>query len=607
MADEVDPESFETGENTILHEAIEALRAGDRVRARDLLTRMLKTDQNNAAYWVWLSAAVETQKERVYCLQSALRIDPQNAAAKRGLVLFGALPPDDSIPPFPVNRPRLWEDKLVIPKEPREQKRGWANPLTRVFIILGIAAAVLGLFVGGYMLLPKSAKPALFRGTSTRRPTWTITLTPSKTPLIRSATPTFLGPTPLAFFLAKTYTPTPLYVVTQHPPLTRASFTAGLRSLAQGNYETARVQFQEVLKTEPDAGDVYYYIGESFRAQGNYRAARDNYQQSINRDPGFAPAFVGRARVNLDMNPDADVIGDLNQAISLDPRYAEAYIERGRYEVSRNPASAEADLVTALEITPDSALAYLYLAQAQLGRGENGAALESALRANQIDLTLVPVYLALARAYIATGRSQEAVGVLQTYTVFAPNDTSAFLSLGTAYNAASQYQPAVDILDKALAADRRNAEAYFQRGFAYLNLEKPSLAVADFRLAVTYDPKDFDSYLGLARAYDMQGKPGDAYMQAEQYALPLAKSDPSKAQVYYWESIFLNEMKNVLGERESWTRLIMLPPDVMPPEWRTEAFQHLGITATPTKTLLPTITRTKTLRPTVTPTITKTP
>ena len=607
MADETDPDSFETGENTILREAIEALRAGDRVRARDLLTRMLKTDQNNATYWVWLSAAVDTQKERVYCLQSALRIDPQNAAAKRGLVLFGALPPDDSIPPFPVNRPRVWEDKLVIPKEPQEKKRGWANPLTRVFIILGIAVAVLGLFVGGYMLLPKGAKPAFIRGTSTRRPTWTITLTPSKTPLIRSATPTFLGPTPLAFFLAKTYTPTPLYVVTQHPPLTRASFTAGLRSLAQGNYETARVQFQEVLKTEPDAGDVYYYIGESFRAQGNYRAARDNYQQSINRDPGFAPAFVGRARVNLDMNPDADVIGDLDQAISLDPRDAEAYIERGRYEVSHNPASAEADLEAALEITPDSALAYLYLAQAQLGRGENGAALESALRANQIDMTLVPVYLALARTYIATGRSQEAVGVLQTYTVFAPNDTSAFLSLGTAYNAASQYQPAVDILDKALAADRRNAEAYFQRGFAYLNLEKPSLAAADFRLAVTYDPKDFDSYLGLARAYDMQGKPGDAYMQAEQYALPLAKSDSSKAQVYYWESIFLNEMKNDLGERESWTRLIMLPPDVMPPEWRAEAFQHLGITATPTKTLLPTITRTKTLRPTVTPTITKTP
>ena len=599
MADEVDPESFESGENTILREAIEALRTGDRARARDLLTRMLKTDQNNASYWIWLSAAVETQKERLYCLQSALKIDPQNVAAKRGLIMFGALPPDDSVHPFPVNRPRIWEDKLVIPKEPREQKRGWANPLTRVFMILGIAVVVLGLFVGGYMLLPKGVRPAIFR-TPTRRPTITITLTPSATPLFRTPTPTFLGPTPLAFFLAKTYTPTPLYAVTQHPPLTRASFDAGLRSLAQGNYDTARVQFQEVLKSEPNAGDAYYYIGESYRAQGDFRSARDSYQEAINRDPGFAPAFVGRARANLGLNPDADVISDLNNAVSLDPRYAEAYIERGKYQISRNPTSAESDLSNALELTPDSALAYLYLAQAQLTLGENDAALESALRANQIDMTLVPVYLALAQAYIATGETQQAVGVLQTYTIFAPNDTGAFLSLGQAYNAAKQYQAAVDILDKALAADRRNAEGYYQRGFAYLNLDKPTLAAADFKLAVTYDVLDFDSFLGLARAYDMQGKPGDAYMQAEQNALPLAKSDSSKAQVYYWESIFLNEMKDDLGERASWTRLIALPADVMPPEWRTQAFEHLGITPTPTKTLIPTITKTRTLRPSVT-------
>jgi tetratricopeptide (TPR) repeat protein len=596
MADEEDLESLGSGENTILREAIEALRLGDRVRARDLLTRMLKTDQNNAIYWIWLSAAVETQKERLYCLQSALRIDPQNAAAKRGLLLLGALPPDDSVPPFPVNRPRLWEEKLVIPKEPQEKKRGWANPVTRVFMILGIAVIVLGLFIGGTMLLPKVAKPAFF-SSPTRRPTITITLTSSATPLVRTPTPTFLGPTPLSFFLAKTYTPTPLYAVTQHPILTRASFEAGLRSLAKGNYDTARVQLREVLKSEPGAADVYYYIGESYRAQGEYRTARDNFQEAINRDPGFAPAFLGRAQANLGLNPDADVISDLNGAINLDPKYAEAYIERGKYQVSRNPSAAKSDLKTAIEITPDSALAYLYLAQAQLSLNENDAALESALVANRIDMTLIPVYLALARAYIATGQTQQAVGVLQTYTIFAPDDTSAFLSLGTAYNAAGLYQSAVDILNKALASDRRNAEAYFQRGYAYLNLEKPSLAVADFKSAVAYDSLDFDSHLGLARAYDMQGLPGNAYMQAEKNALPLAKTDYTKAQVYYWESIFLGEMKDIPGERASWYRLIMLPADVMPEEWRAQAFQHLNITPTSVPTKIPTKIPSKTPTP----------
>ena len=596
MADDMDLESLEGGENTILREAIEALRLGDRARSRDLLTRMLKTDQNNATYWVWLSAAVDTQKERLYCLQSALRIDPQNAAAKRGLTMLGGLPPDDSVQPFPVNHPRSWEEKLVIPKEVHEKKRGWANPVTRVFIILGIAVGVVGLFIGGYMLMPKNARPVL-RPTWTKRGTATATLTPSKTPSVRTPTPTFMGPTPLSFFLAKTYTSTPIYAVTQHPVMSRASFDAGLRSLAQGKYDTARVQFEDVLKNEPNSADTLFFIGETYRAQGDPYKARDYYQEAINHNATFAPGFLGRAQANLEINPEAEVISDLDEAVRLDSNYSEAYVERGKYQLSRNLLAAEEDLNTAIELNPNSALALLYLSQAQLANHESAAALESAIRANQLDLTLVPVYLALARAYIATGQTEKAVSPLQTYTVYAPTDSSAFLSLGIAYNAAGMYQPAVDILAKAIGADRKNAEAYFQRGWAYLNMEQSTEAIADFKLAVAYDPTDYDSFVGMARAYYQQGKAGDAYIIAETNALPLAKSDPTKAQVYYWESIFLDAMGDPAGERASWYRLIALPPDVMPVEWRTEAFKQLGITATPTKTLPRTPTPTKTKRP----------
>ena len=114
-------------EDTMLQEAIQALRQKDRARARDMLTRLLKAEQNNATYWVWMSAAVDSQKERLYCLQTALKLDPGNATAKRGLILLGALPPDDSIPPFPLNRPRLWEERLAAPEEEKPKKRSWAK------------------------------------------------------------------------------------------------------------------------------------------------------------------------------------------------------------------------------------------------------------------------------------------------------------------------------------------------------------------------------------------------------------------------------------------------------------------------------------------------
>ena len=94
----------------MFQEAQTALGSGDRARARDLLTRLIKADAANSLYWVWMSAAVETSKERIYCLNEALKHDPQNLAARRGLIGLGALPPDPA---------------LVIPLE--KQRRDWES------------------------------------------------------------------------------------------------------------------------------------------------------------------------------------------------------------------------------------------------------------------------------------------------------------------------------------------------------------------------------------------------------------------------------------------------------------------------------------------------
>ena len=598
MPEDEDLLSSESGENTMLREAIESLRTGDRVRARDLLTRLLKVDQKNAEYWVWLSAVVDSQKERLYCLQTALQMDPQNAAAKRGLLLLGALPPDDSVPPFPVDRPRRWEEHLTISQTEQEQLAGWANPLTRVFIVLGIAVVVLGLVLGGSLLVQRNAKPVIpvlptHRPTATTTPTSTPTVPPS----LRTSTPTFLGATPLWMFLDKTYTPTPLYVITTHPISSKSAFDAGLRFLAGKDYKNALALFQQAEGLESSAPDITYYIGEVYRLQKNYPSALAEYQLAIKKDGNFAPPFLARALVNLALDPKADVTDDLNEAIRLDPRYTDAYLERGLYLLPNDPSAAEADFKAATENSPASALAYLYLADAQLALGENDAALESAQHANQLDLTMIPVYLALAQAYIATGQSDQAVSVLQTYTIYAPNDTGAYLALGMAYNEARQYQLAVNSLTKAINADQHNAKAYIQRAAAYLNLQDGSSAQADFKAAISLDSSDFDSQLGLARALDLQGKFRDAYIQVDQKALPLAKTDATKAQAYYYEAIYLEEFGDKLstqGAANAWTKLIALPADVMPAEWRAQAFTYLKITPTFTPSLTPTITPTST-------------
>ena len=78
--------------DVMLHEAVDAIRRGQRARARDLLTRLLRADQKNPQYWLWMSSVVESSNEQIYCLNSVLKADPHNQSARQGLVLLGALP-----------------------------------------------------------------------------------------------------------------------------------------------------------------------------------------------------------------------------------------------------------------------------------------------------------------------------------------------------------------------------------------------------------------------------------------------------------------------------------------------------------------------------------
>src|SRR4030065_2161224 len=88
-------------EEKMYNAALEAIDQGQTARARDLFTRLLRSNSSKAEYWLWMSTLVETNKERIYCLESALRADPDNEAARRGLIILGARQAGDDVTPVP--------------------------------------------------------------------------------------------------------------------------------------------------------------------------------------------------------------------------------------------------------------------------------------------------------------------------------------------------------------------------------------------------------------------------------------------------------------------------------------------------------------------------
>jgi tetratricopeptide (TPR) repeat protein len=71
--------------NSLLNEGIAAARSGQAAQARDLLMQVVEADENNESAWLWLSGVVESLEDRQVCLENVLALNPNSAAAQKGL------------------------------------------------------------------------------------------------------------------------------------------------------------------------------------------------------------------------------------------------------------------------------------------------------------------------------------------------------------------------------------------------------------------------------------------------------------------------------------------------------------------------------------------
>ena len=589
-------------EDILFQEAVETLRAGDRARAKDLLTRLLKTEQNNATYWVWMSAAVETAKERAYCLQMALRIDPEHAAAKRGMVLLGAAPPDETVQPFPVNRPRAWEEQLKLAHEkPKEKKPLLSRPILRLAGLSGLGVIVCGLVF--FLFILPNRDQFVRPPTSTPGPSPTYTLTPTFINATAPVTPTFVGPTPLWAFLPVTYTPTPFYLPAVNDPQLTEILRAIKSAYAKGNWEEMRGYIQQGISIRPDLPDFWYLIGESYRFEEKASEALDGYTHALELDENFGPAYIGLARLELAEDENADILGELDLAIEKSPNLAEAYILRAEYKIDHDDIEgALADLKTADGLTPNSPLVYLDYARAYLALGDAETAVASARRANDLDITMLPVYLTLGEAYAANNQPGEAAKALQTYVTYAPEDPAVYFQLGKLHYLAGEFDLALEDLEKSIAY--KNApEARLYHGLTLVELERGAEAVFELDHALDFFPESYVAHIGMVRALFLDEKFGSAAIEADT-ALLFAETDEQKAQVYYWRAKAYDKQPSRLADaKRDWEALLSLPENSMPAAWRREAQGRLVALTTPSVT--PTITKTGT--PTKTPSPTRTP
>lgn len=589
----------------LLRKAKQFLKSGNRFRAKELLTQALKEDQYRAEYWLWMSAVVESEKERIYCLRRAHELDPDNRAARLGLIMVGGLSPENVLPIPP--RERDW--KREIEDLTRQEREGGPVFNLRRWLTYIAAGGILLILILSAIYFPSTR--SIFSPRLTITPyTWTPTSDQSLEGHVPSSTP--LGQAPIGRVLKATFTPTAVYVNTPHPGY--GSYRAGMEAYRRGDFQTM-LTYLRSTRNQLNTPDISFLLGEAYRFLGRYGQAREQYLEALRLDSTFAPAYYGRAMVDLATDPEANIKEDLNQAIVHDPQFGQAYVQRAKlYLEGGEYQKALSDAQKAVQHLPHSHLAHLVRAQAYLELGQPQKAYVDGDIALETDINYVPTYLTMGRIYLALGKPSGALSFLSNYENHASQKPPEyFAAFGAAhYHVGKDMKKALELLSTAIERDPGLMDAYLYRGLVYLETGALDPAVEDLQRVLESSPDHFQANLGLGKANFQKGN-----LQSAVAHFTAAESSAAEgrqlAAVYYWRALTFDEMGLPSSARSDWQRLVELPPNIVPETWAQQASARLTptptatLTLTPTPSSTPTITPSPTATPTPVPTSTPTP
>jgi tetratricopeptide (TPR) repeat protein len=227
-------------------------------------------------------------------------------------------------------------------------------------------------------------------------------------------------------------------------------------------------------------------------------AARRNFEQALHADPNYPLALAGLARVeslyyrDIDSDPARQQRAEqlAQRALAIDSQLAETHVALGQvYGHGYQYARAVEECREAIRLEPEDADAWDYLSWA-LGYEQPPDALQAekaAREAIRLGNTSVSSYYHLGRALMLQGRYQEAIATFEHTRELSPISTTPDLGLAQVYLAQGKPERAVSVLQKQPGA----AINLFWLSSAYAARSDKEKALATLQKALNAGYRDF--------------------------------------------------------------------------------------------------------------------
>ena len=274
-------------------------------------------------------------------------------------------------------------------------------------------------------------------------------------------------------------------------PENRPTALADVMALSRKGQPTAALaQMERVADGNRDA--VFHVLRASLRLTvGRVRAAEDDIRQALARDPQNADAIALAAIIDVVQNRLQNGVDAAGEAVRLNsrapgPRIALSYALQATFALGDALAAAQ----KAVDLAPDSDLAWARLAELRLSVRELNAGVRAARRAVDLNPHNARARMTLGFAYLTRIEVDKARDAFEQAIALDPVAPMPHLGLGLARIRDGDLAGGRAEIEIAVGLDPLNALMRSYLGKAYFDEKRDARAGKQFEIAESLDPKD---------------------------------------------------------------------------------------------------------------------
>ena len=271
---------------------------------------------------------------------------------------------------------------------------------------------------------------------------------------------------------------------------------------AAGNFEKARVEFQNALQIAPLDPEARFEMGVVDEKLGKIREAASFYQGTLDMSPEHLGAHRNLARLYVLSGVPDKALELINPALPKHPDDSQLLALRAAVHVQQNDlAGAQIDAERAVQLDPKNPDAAATLA----GIYSSGKAVDKAEALLEKSIVNIPetvdLRLVLAQLYANDKRAADAERLLLDLVRLRPQEKAHRIRLGQFYASQNQLDAAEQVLRDGIKAIPEDRELKLSLVTFLGSRRGQESAEKELKAMIAADPKDFDMKFALAKFY----------------------------------------------------------------------------------------------------------